>query len=367
MNDCLTIRLAYNPGPVNQYKALEQPASMTSTSTGDTQEMRYRGELPAPALLVSYVYLAGFLKHRHRYHYRDWVLDSGAFSAHNSGEVISLKEYIETCKRLMDEDDKLTEIFALDVIGNHKASMRNCEQMWKQGVPAIPCFHRGSPWPDLKALAQDYPKIALGGVALLRGAEKMRFAEQAFNLVWPAKIHGFGFGSESQVLGLPWHSVDATSWEIGPCRFGRWNHFGQMSVRGSQQNLRAEVEWYLRLEQKAQFQWRREMAVLAARDAEKTVAPSVRLVGATSSVNSSKIASGLAAPTLRLAVQQSSDAQIARSGLETDSAPSTSPAVRLACCMSESEGGSWGARNMTQALGTEHYQRKTEGLTKLHE
>ena len=47
----------------------------------------------APALLVSYVYLEPFLKNQHRYCYRDWVLDSGAFSAHNSGTEIKLQDY----------------------------------------------------------------------------------------------------------------------------------------------------------------------------------------------------------------------------------------------------------------------------------
>ena len=39
------------------------------------------GETLSPALLVSYVYLKPFLANRHRYCYRDWVMDSGAFSA----------------------------------------------------------------------------------------------------------------------------------------------------------------------------------------------------------------------------------------------------------------------------------------------
>jgi len=72
------LRLAYNPGPIDAYGA--------------------------PALLVSYVYLEPFLKNRTRYHYRDWVMDSGAFSAHASGRAVDLQAYIDTCKRLMESD-----------------------------------------------------------------------------------------------------------------------------------------------------------------------------------------------------------------------------------------------------------------------
>ena len=239
-----------------------RPESMTDTLADDM----------IPALLVSYVYLEPFLKNRHKYRFRDWVLDSGAFSAMNSGTHISLSTYMDTCKRLMDTDGQLTEIFALDVIGDPKASIKNCETMWKAGIPAIPCFHRGSPEADLKSIAKDYPKIALGGVAMLRGKEKMRFAEQCFARVWPCRIHGFGYGSESQILGLPWHSVDATNWEIGPCKFGRWQSFGHLSVRGSKQNLRAEVEWYLKLEQKARQKFRKQMEEL-----DHARGPTVRL------------------------------------------------------------------------------------------
>lgn len=216
----------------------------------------------APSLLISFVYLDKFLPTKHLYTYRDWVLDSGAFSAHQSGVKIELKRYIEVCQKLTEEDPLLTEIFALDVIGDWRTSLKNCESMWKAGIKAIPCYHRGEPEDVLKGIARDYPKIALGGVAMLRGNKKISWAGQCFTRVWPKKIHGFGFGSREHVLALPWHSVDATSWEIGPCRFGRWNTYGKMSIRGSKQNLRDEVEFYLKLEELARHKWARQMKEL---------------------------------------------------------------------------------------------------------
>jgi hypothetical protein len=217
-----------------------------------------------PALLVSYVYLAGFEEYRHDYAFRDWALDSGAFSAHNSGKVIELQAYIDCAKRLMDSDSQLVEVFGLDVIGDHEAGLRNCDEMRRQGLPVIPTYHFGEPEHVLSTIAAEYPKIALGGVARRRGGVKLEWAEQCFARVWPKKIHGFGYGGEKAVMSLPWHSVDATNWELGPCAFGNWNSFGRMSVRGSHQNLRAEVEWYLRLEKRARQRWAKEMAMLEA-------------------------------------------------------------------------------------------------------
>ena len=234
----------------------------------------------APALLVSYYYLEPFLKNQRRYRYRDWVMDSGAFSAENSGKKINLQKYIDCCLKLMAEDPTLTEVFALDVIGDAEASLRNCEEMWRQGVPAIPTFHQQEPEEFLVQMAKDYPKIALGGVALERGDFKLAWLEQCFARVWPKKIHGFGMSSEAIIFGLPFHSVDATNWEIAPCAFGNWQKFGKMSVRGSNQDLCSQVKYYLELEAKARVKWKKEMALLDSLPEVKpalTASPVVRL------------------------------------------------------------------------------------------
>lgn len=233
--DAPTVRLAY----------FSIPAVDNSLST-----KMYIEATNKPALLVSYVYLKPFLEKQKKYSYRNWVLDSGAFSAHNSGIEIKLQDYIDCCKRLLDTDHTLKEVYSLDVIGDWKASLRNTEEMWRQGVPAIPCYHHGEPWDVLKGMAKDYPKIALGGVAMKFGI-KNKFAEQCFARVWPKRMHGFGYGSEKSIMAFPWDSVDATNWEIGPCKYGRWSQFGKLAVRGSNQNLRGEIEHYLKLEKRA--------------------------------------------------------------------------------------------------------------------
>lgn len=218
-----------------------------------------------PALLVSYYYLKKFLEYQHKYCYRNWVMDSGAFTAFQAGVDVKLQPYIDCCKERIAADPTLVEVFALDVIGDWKASLRNAEEMWRQGVPAIPCFHYGEPWDVLRGLAKDYPKIAVGG-CVGRG-QKDKFLEQCFARVWPCKIHGFGFGSEKSILGVPLHSADATNWEMDPCARGKWRAFGnsKVSVRGSKQNLRCEVLWYLELEEKARQQWKSEMELLESK------------------------------------------------------------------------------------------------------
>ncbi len=98
----------------------------------------------APSLLISYVYIDAFFKVRGGYQYRDWCLDSGAFSAFKSGQVVDLAEYTAFCKHHLAADPKLVEVFALDVIGDWRGSRKNTDAMWADGVPAIPVYHYGA-------------------------------------------------------------------------------------------------------------------------------------------------------------------------------------------------------------------------------
>ena len=206
-----------------------------------------------PALLVSYVYLPQFKRERHRYRIRNWSMDSGAYSAHNSGKTIELEKYTAVCSELLAKDKGLVEVFALDVIGDFEASARNSEWMVSQGVPAIPTFHFGEPEDMLFHYAEKYPKIALGGCVGVPQRTKREWHEQCFARVWPKLIHGLAVGNQSGVLNLPWDSVDASSWERGPTAYGRWRTYGQLSVYGGEQNLAPEVEDILQLEKLSRF------------------------------------------------------------------------------------------------------------------
>src|SRR5262245_3011473 len=285
-----------------------QPKAPTvRLAVGSMHERAHRRGLTTerlPSLLVSYAYLKPFLNNRHRYRYRDWVMDSGAFSAANSGKVIALADYITMCHHLMETDPTLVEIFALDVIGDSQASAATCAAMCEAGIAAIPCCQYGEPESVLLELAATYPKIAIGGVAYNRGTAKLRWAEQVFARVWPKRVHGFAFASEQAILGLPFHSVDASSWEIGACGFGNWKQFGHLTVRGSHQDLRGEVDAYLDLEERARLKWATQMRELR----EDQASPTVRLAFARSRTGSTdklaKLAAGqdADAPHVRLAV-----------------------------------------------------------------
>jgi hypothetical protein len=279
---------------------------------GDTTPTRYA----RPALLVSWWYWQTFSEEREHYSFRDYSLDSGAFSAHNSGVTIDFQEYQTAAATLLASDPQCTEVFALDVIGDWRASLRNTETMWEAGIPAIPTYHIGEPEHVLKHLAATYPKIAIGGAVGLHLARKKEWIRQVFARVWPKPIHGLGMGSEQLAMGFPFHSMDATNWEMAPAAYGNWKSMPGGSIRGGNQPLRMEVEWYLRLEERVQARWRKEMTLLAEM-LEKDTPASIRL--AVVARGNNRIIGGLRDPAMRLAVAapntQSGTAKRARKGL----------------------------------------------------
>src|SRR5262245_21194725 len=117
---------------LRQSTAAEHPiVRLAAVAEASTNTMN-RADRPRVALLVSFVYLYRFKKYRRnlKLHYRDWVMDSGAYSADNSGKEIKLAEYIMLCRQLLAEDPTLTEVFSLDVIKDWKESAANTRKMW---------------------------------------------------------------------------------------------------------------------------------------------------------------------------------------------------------------------------------------------
>ncbi len=220
-----------------------------------------------PALLVSYLVAEDFLQDAPAISYRDWVLDSGAYTAHTLGKVIKLQDFIDYCHKLAAHERAPSEVFGLDIIGDWKGSLKNIEEMWRQGVPAIPCYHEGEPWHVLMTMCRDYPKVALGGMVGAPGNRKLAWVKECFSRVWPKRIHGFGVFNQQILHAVPFESVDSANWAY-PNIGGNWIGIGQgkwVVLRSRKTyDLRTEVRYYLKLERKLKFLWRRELAALAA-------------------------------------------------------------------------------------------------------
>jgi len=146
--------------------------------------------------------------------------DSGAYSAMTQGAAISCNEYIEWCHKWRKY---FVAIANLDVIGNAEATLVNQQEMEAAGIPAIPVYHAGEPWHFFESYCRDYPYVALGGTAGMTTSKLFPWHIKCFKHVRDAgldtKFHAFGMTSLKIMLGLPWYSVDSSSWGSG-YRFG---------------------------------------------------------------------------------------------------------------------------------------------------
>lgn len=191
-----------------------------------------------PSVLVSFAYRQSWAKAKH-VAWREVVLDSGAFTVHRSGGKVDLLEFAEWAKEQRATNPLVTEIFTLDVIGGDwRDSLRNTEELHKLGLPVIPVYHVGEPVDVLKALARDYPKIALGGAVGYH--KKLEWAALCFREVWPKKIHGLGFGYKG-IFQLPFHSIDHTALtEV--FRSARYHSMGHLPIYTSRHKFGVNVE-----------------------------------------------------------------------------------------------------------------------------
>ncbi len=143
-----------------------------------------------------------------------FILDSGAFTAWKAGKPISLDSY---CKFIESLPIVPWRYFALDVIGDPVATVKNYEIMLRRGFNPIPIFTRGE---SIKLL-DDYYKnsevVAIGGLV---GTPKNKgFIKGIMEHIGTRKTHWLGFTNPEFITHYKPYMCDSSSWEMGG-RFG---------------------------------------------------------------------------------------------------------------------------------------------------
>jgi hypothetical protein len=203
--------------------------------------------------------------------FRDWLLDSGAYSALNSKTEIDLEQFTATALDLQKNDKRLAGVFSLDVIGDPETTIANAEKMKKAGVDVIPTWHAGSHVSYLRHLKKKFKRIAIGGMvgrinnqgAMMHQTRRMRIVEIAFSELWPHWIHGFGCTSDLMTSAFPFASVDSSTWHLSPSGFGSWKRFGKLPLSLTAPRVRfvmTEALWFMEREAKLTAQWRTSLA-----------------------------------------------------------------------------------------------------------
>lgn len=154
-------------------------------------------------------YLGGFL------------LDSGAFSFLQGKEGVDWDKYIEDYAEFIIRF-KIDLFFELDidaVVGLKEVERLRAKLERLTGKQPIPVWHKGRGKDYFIGMANDYPYIALGGIAI------REIPRDIYEKTFPwfinkahengAKIHGLGYTSIEGIHRYHFDSVDSTAWLYG--------------------------------------------------------------------------------------------------------------------------------------------------------
>lgn len=175
-------------------------------------------------LLISYYYLK-FQKNMFELldlvkNHEIFMLDSGAFSAWNSGKPILLYDYIDFIKQC---HSYFTHIICLDVIDNPILSEVNhlimLEELKDYGLTIIPVFHSGESFAVLDYMVEKgYKYLGISPNNNWQEREKREWLTRVFNRYdfekLGVKTHGFGYQSTDGLEYFPLTTADSTSWRV---------------------------------------------------------------------------------------------------------------------------------------------------------
>jgi hypothetical protein len=145
------------------------------------------------------------------------LIDSGAFTAHNSGNPIDLPAYIEACKRY---DGRCWQYVALDVIEDKEQTQENLNLMAKANLKPMPVLTTDEDVSMAMDMVAFNPHIGVPGGTRTKGDwMKQRFQQVDKVTDGYAKIHGLGYVTFPEMYQLPLKTVDSSTWTMGR-RFG---------------------------------------------------------------------------------------------------------------------------------------------------
>lgn len=165
----------------------------------------------------------------------DVMMDSGAFTFISSGRAIDFDSYASDYAAFVKANG-IRRYIELDVdklIGYGRVKAIRDELEREVGVPPIPVWHRHLGTREFSAMAERYPYVALGGIAIR--AIKPReyrafpwFIREAHR--YGAKIHGLGFTNLKLLPVCHFDSVDSSAVTVGVRSGTLWRFDGQTMI-----------------------------------------------------------------------------------------------------------------------------------------
>lgn len=138
------------------------------------------------------------------------LLDSGAFTALNAGEVISLSEYMDFVGRW---GSKLAGYIALDVLGDPVKTEAQLAEMHRAGLKPVPVHVYGDDGARMDDLFAMSEWVALGGLRRPhRGRAPPEYVKQKMAWAKGRRVHWLGHRDEGELRAFKPYSCDVSSW-----------------------------------------------------------------------------------------------------------------------------------------------------------
>ncbi len=138
------------------------------------------------------------------------LLDSGAFTAKNTGEEIRLSDY---CEFLDAWKGKLFRYLALDVVGDPVQTDANLKQMLRMGYSPVPVHVLGDDQRRMDELFEMSDYVALAGLRRPKvGPPPKEYV--AAKMKWAAgrPVHWLGYVREPMIAAFHPYSCDSATW-----------------------------------------------------------------------------------------------------------------------------------------------------------
>ena len=141
------------------------------------------------------------------------IVDSGAFSAYNSGHTIELPKY---CEFLTDLKKDFTnfDYVQLDVVFNEEKTIENYKRMLDMGFDPCPVFTRGSNFDYFHELMETRKYVFVGGVQRGKGANNFAkwILENSSYIENGDRVHLLAYVRPDFINHYKPFSVDSSSW-----------------------------------------------------------------------------------------------------------------------------------------------------------
>lgn len=158
----------------------------------------------------------------------EFLVDSGAFTAFNSGKEVVLSEYIDWLNKWKKY---LFGYMALDKLQDPVQTDINLSVMLQEGLTPIPIHVYGDDKPRMDWLFDRSTYVALGGLRRPhRGAAPDEYVKIKMNWAAKRRVHWLGYTSQAMIKAFKPFSVDCANLKSGPM-------FGQLQLYAGSGNM----------------------------------------------------------------------------------------------------------------------------------